>query len=168
MIVDMTKMVVLFDLDGTLIDSSHRVRYKNNGEFDLDYWIETSKKWEKVKKDKLLPLAELYKEFKKTGFSLICVTARNMQEADFRYLKENELEFEMILHRGDSLELDEVLKSQKLKAFFEENDRIPFMAYDDKQENLEVFDKFGFRTFHATYMNKKLENEKKIKPKDFV
>jgi len=163
------QMVIAWDLDETLVDSSHRIRFKSNGEFDLDYWRETSKDWDIISKDKLLPLSELYYEFKKTGFSQICVTARKMEDLDYRFLEEYGFEFDMILHRENSLELDEILKSKRLKEYFDESDKIPFMAYDDKQENLEIFDRFGFRTFHAKYMNAKLKyGELSKSPKDFI
>jgi len=167
--IGMSQLVIAIDLDQTVIDSKHRVKFKSNGEFDLDNWIENSNKWEVVSKDTLLPLASLYREFRNTGFSIICVTARKMQDADFRFLKEHNLEFDMILHREDSQDLDNVLKSERLTKYFEDSDKIPFMAFDDKQENLEIFDKFGFRTFHANYINAKLMNgERSLKPKDFL
>jgi hydroxymethylpyrimidine pyrophosphatase-like HAD family hydrolase len=165
------KLIIAWDLDGTLIDSSHRISFKNNGEFDLDYWIQHSIE-EFVMKDKLLPLAELYYEYKKTGFTQICVTARELSEADYKYFKKYNLEFDMILHRNNSKELDEILKSRRLQEYLQEEGRIPFLAFDDKQENLEVFDKFSFRTMHAAYLNKKLEknsyNEVNFKPSSFV
>jgi len=164
------KMVVAWDLDGTLIDSSHRISFKEDGSFDLDYWIENCTH-EQIMKDKLLPLADIYFEYKNTGFTQICVTARNMSDADFEFLKKHGLEFDIILHRNNSNELDEVLKTKKVKDFFEKNRKIPFQAYDDKQENLEIFDKFGFRTFQAAYLNKVLDcnsiEEIEFKPKDF-
>lgn len=167
---NLKKLVVAWDLDGTLIDSSHRAR-RINGIFDLDYWIEKSTE-EYIMKDSLLPLYHLYLEYKKTGFTQICVTARPMSEADYKFLKTHGMDFDMILHRSDSQELDQILKNNKLKDYFEENKMIPFMAFDDKQENLEVFDKFGFRTFLATYMNDKLNKnsfqEITSKPKEFL
>ena len=151
----MAKMFIAWDLDGTLVDSSHRFRLLENGDFDLNYWIENST-YEKISQDKILPLHSLYMEYKKTGFTQICVTARAINEHDIRMLKENGMEFDIILHRKDSMELDQVLKDRKLQEYFEDNDMIPFMAFDDKDENLEIFDKHSFRTFQAVYMNKKL------------
>ena len=153
------KLVVAFDLDGTLIDSSHRITYKEDGSFDLDAWIRDCK--EKTKDDILLPLADVYFAYKAAGFTIIAVTAREMHKEDFDYLDKNELDFDLILHREGSTELDHVLKNRLLNDFFEEEGRIPFQAYDDKQDNLEVFDAHGFRTFHATYLNKAMKAEKR-------
>jgi len=152
----MQKLVIAWDLDGTLIDSSHRVKF-NNGVFDMDHWLKYHNDIDTVGKDSLLPLVDLYREFSKSGFTQICVTAREMTEADFIFLEKNNLFFDMILHRGDSHELDSELKSRKLDNFLSAKGRIPFMAFDDKEENLEVFDKYGFRTFQAIYMNEKLK-----------
>lgn len=152
----MEKLVIAWDLDGTLISAMHRARRKENGEFDIEYWLENSTE-ELIAKDILLPLVDLYKEFKKTGFTQICVTARRMNQFDFKYLKDNGLEFAKILHRKNSEELDSVLKDINLNKYFEQNSMIPFMAFDDKLENLKVFDKYGFRVFNANYMNAKLQ-----------
>jgi len=168
---NLSKLVVAWDLDGTIVDSSNRIRFDQNGVFDLDYWRETSNDFEMVSQDKLLPLIEVYRSFKKAGYTQICVTARLMCENDFKYLEENNISFDMILHRGDSLELDYILKSKRLKDYFELSGRIPFMAFDDKEDNLRIFDKFGFRTFQANYMNEKMKknslSEVVFNPSDF-
>ena len=164
-----SKLVIAWDLDGTLIDSSHRQRVKN-GKFDLNYWLEHCTE-EFISKDSLLPLSQIFYEFQKTGFSQICVTARNLCEADYKYLENKNLNFDMILHRENSLELDEVLKNKKLQEFFKQEGLIPFQAYDDKEENLKIFDKYGFKTFQAQYLNQILKKDSyqeiTFKPSDF-
>jgi|SaaInlStandDraft_4_1057021.scaffolds.fasta_scaffold02867_7 hydroxymethylpyrimidine pyrophosphatase-like HAD family hydrolase len=165
----MKNLVVAFDLDGTLIDSTHRQRVKEDGSFDIEYWLRNIK-YSKISEDSLLPLYDLYLELKKTNHTIIAVTARKISLHDMTFFKDNGIYFDKILHRGDSKELDEVLKDQQLQKYFEENGLIPFIAFDDKQENLDVFDKYGFRTFHATYMNDKLLEKKynpKIKPENY-
>ena len=170
----MKRLVIAVDLDGTIIDSSHRVRFLPNGDFDLSYWVENSTS-EMIDKDKLLPIASVVKEFMKTGFTVIGVTARIMSDADFKFLKKHDLNFELVLHREDSLELDSLLKSKRLQEYFRKSNKLPFIAIDDSQANLEVFDRFGFRTFHARYLNSKLLcggleelQEKNILPKNYV
>lgn len=154
----LNKLVIAWDLDGTLINSNHRARMVDD-KFDLDFWKENQVR-DMIMKDSLLPLCELFYEYQKTGFTQICVTARKMIEADFEFLEKHNLKFEMVLHRQDSIELDAILKNKKLKEYFEEKQLIPFQAFDDKQDNLEIFDSFGFRTFHAVYMNEKLKAKK--------
>ncbi|MDG1859332.1 MAG: hypothetical protein P8I94_09525, partial [Emcibacteraceae bacterium] len=54
----------IFDLDHTLIDSSHRQLTDANGSLDLTHWIENCTR-EKIMGDKLLPLEKK----KKTSFT---------------------------------------------------------------------------------------------------
>ena len=49
------RQVIVFDLDHTLIDSSHRQIYKPDGSLDLDEWRRLST-WDNIKNDSLLPL----------------------------------------------------------------------------------------------------------------
>ena len=149
------QFVNVFDLDGTLIDSSHRIN--KNGDIDegldLEYWKNNCNAIS-ITKDKLLPLVDVYHEFGKTGFINIAVTARDMNQADYDYLHNNGMFFNMILHREDSIELDHILKERKLSELFKDKKLKPFLAFDDKEENLEVFKKFGFTTINALQINK--------------
>ncbi len=52
------KRIHVYDLDGTLVDSSHRYRNKANGKIDLDYWLQNL---DRCVYDSPLPLAEQYK-----------------------------------------------------------------------------------------------------------
>jgi len=164
-------LVVAWDIDGTLVDSTHRVSFKEDGSFDLDQWINCCTE-EHIMKDSLLPSYDIFMAYQAMGFTQICVTARVLCEADYKFFKKHNMKFDAFLHREDSTELDQLLKSKKLKAFFEQNDLIPYSYWDDKQENLEVADKFGLRTFHASYMNEKLTKnnirEVNFTPKEFV
>lgn len=165
----MKELVVAFDLDFTLVDSAHRGKLDKNGNWDLDYWIKNSI-LKNIMKDKLLPLVEVYREFKKTNHTLILVTARELLEDDYTFLKHHNLEFDYYLERKDSKDLDRVLKDKLLENFFEEKGLIPYIAFDDKEDNLKVFDKYGFRTFNAIYMNEKLKLgkfSKTLKPKNY-
>jgi hypothetical protein len=150
----MKKLVNVFDLDHTLIDSTHRMNAYGDPSkgIDLEYWLANSN-YENVMKDVLLPLSELYFEFNKTNFTNIAVTAREMFASDYEFLETHGLHFHMVLHREDSTELDHVLKEKKLTELFSSGEYIPFLAFDDKNENLEVFEKFGFKCFNAITMN---------------
>ena len=151
----MQRLVIAWDLDGTLIEPSKERIKITNGVFDIDFWISHATE-EFIMKDKLLPLSEIYYAYQKAGFTQICVTARDMGAADKKFLKEHNFNFDFMLHRENSKELDHVLKSKKLSEFFHRYGLIPFEYFDDKQSNLEIAEKFGFRTFHATYMSQLL------------
>ena len=156
----MQQLVNIFDLDHTLIDSSHRMnKFKDSSyDLDIDYWLENNTH-ENIMQDKLLPLVELFKEFQKTQFTNIAVTARSLSISDFQYLEKNGLNFHMILHRENSIELDHVLKEKKLQELFDSGKYLPFLALDDKDDNLTVFKKFGFKCFNAIQFNKKLATQ---------
>lgn len=156
----MKQLVNIFDLDCTLIDSSHRINEFGDPSkgIDIDYWIENST-YETVMKDKLLPLSNLFYEFNKTEFTNIAVTAREMFAADYEYLEKHGLHFHMILHREDSKELDHVLKKKKLQELFDSGNYIPFLAFDDKKSNLDIFEKFGFKCFDALEFNQMISGE---------
>ena len=53
----MIKNISIFDLDGTIIDSSHRQMVKSDGTLDLAKWFENATA-EKIFADKVLPLAQ--------------------------------------------------------------------------------------------------------------
>lgn len=158
----MQQLINIFDLDSTLIDSTHRMNKDGDATIgvDLNYWIENNTP-ENVMKDTLLPLSELLKEFKKTNFTNIAVTARIMSAHDFDFLEMHGLHFHMILHRENSIELDHILKEKKLQELFANENYIPFLAFDDKEDNLEIFKQFGFKCFNAIDFNNKLINHTK-------
>lgn len=148
------RLVIAFDLDGTLIDSSHRSGYREDGKFYLEDWVAKST-WEYIQKDTLLPLYHLYHAYKEAGFTVIAVTARELREGDYRYFEQNNLNFDFILSREDSKQLDHELKNGKLAEFLSEENRIPHLFYDDKDDNLEVARKYGFSPMKAQYHNLK-------------
>ena len=148
------RQVIVFDLDHTLIDSSHRQIYIPDGSLDLDEWRRLST-WDNIKNDSLLPLCHHFFAFKKAGFTILAVTARQMDENDYRFLEEHDLTFDFILERGDSVELDEKLKDGQLHKFLQEEGRIPFLFYDDKDENLIVAEKYGFKGMKSQLSNLK-------------
>lgn len=107
----------IFDLDGTTIDSSHRQLANADGSLDLAHWIENSKP-EKVMQDKLLPLGKEWRMLSASGLPIrvIVCTARVMGAADFQYLEDNGLRFDVCLSRecGDCTP-DAELKEIKLR-----------------------------------------------------
>ena len=92
-------MIYIFDLDGTVINSSHRQLALPNGDIDLTHWRENSTK-EKIFKDSLLPLARYMKRAiaNPNTKTAIC-TARNMSKFDFQYLSQKNLVTDFILSR---------------------------------------------------------------------
>ena len=154
----------IFDLDHTLIDSSHRQLTDANGSLDLTHWIENCTR-EKIMGDKLLPLAEQVKTSftKSANRSRLVCTARVMSEFDYEFLAENGLEFDFILSRplgctmGDG-ELKEMLLREHCEKvgidFTEFSDNA--IMWDDNKIVLDHLKGLGIRTIDAIKLNKAL------------
>lgn len=76
--------VIVFDLDMTVIDSSHRHVSKPDGSIDLAHWFDNC---HRVKDDTLLPLANAVRRLYDAGHFVVLCTARCMQEADWNWLE---------------------------------------------------------------------------------
>jgi hypothetical protein len=85
----MIKRLAIYDMDGTIVDSSHRYQTltKNDKEvIDLAFWRENCTP-EKIAQDTLLPLASQYQaDLKDTECYVIIATARVMIQADFDFI----------------------------------------------------------------------------------
>ena len=89
----MIKRIHIYDLDGTVIDSSHRYRtiYDKNGnlKIDIKYWRDHDNE-NFIKYDTLLPLAENYKkDLADPECYVIIATARACykNDANYEYIK---------------------------------------------------------------------------------
>ena len=153
----------IWDLDGTVIDSSHRYSTLANGDIDLPRWIADNTR-ANIEQDKLLPLAELMKSNYRQGDIVIINTARVLGVWDHCFLAENGIKAHFILSRaiGDNRG-DAEMKRQKLLALFADL-KIPFSRwsksawlYDDNQGVLNMAEKLGIRTRNAVQLNFKLK-----------
>lgn len=79
------KRIAIYDLDGTVIDSSHRYRTGPCGtKIDLEYWRENEYK---AMQDKLLPLYEQYRiDIHDEECYVIVATARVMNSPDWEFV----------------------------------------------------------------------------------
>ena len=110
--------IFIFDLDDTVIDSSHRATLTAiNGqiELDLDAWKQDST-YENIMKDSLLPLANYMRECINAEHTYVWVcTARNMQSADHDYLAKHGLTPNLVLSRQlDDDTADHILKRKMI------------------------------------------------------
>ena len=109
---------VIFDLDATVIDSSHRQITKADGSLDLAAWKKNST-YAKVMRDSLLPLANHWKRIQELKNVYIAVlTARGMGDADFHYLAFKGLKADKIMSRAFfDHRPDHIMKNQKIITF---------------------------------------------------
>jgi hydroxymethylpyrimidine pyrophosphatase-like HAD family hydrolase len=136
----MLNEVHIYDMDGTLVDSSHRYRIGENGKIDLAHWIEHCKP-EFIAKDKLLPLAEQYKkQLDNPGVYVVIATARVLESADMQYIREVLGMPNKIISRngrsdnrkGAKMKIDGLRFLRTLKQFA----RLPKYFYEDNKDYL--------------------------------
>lgn len=83
----MFKRIHAYDVDGTLVDSSHRYRALPNGNVDLAHWLANHNQlWN----DSLLPLAEQYRRdvADPETYVVIC-TLRTPRKEDIQFIAQN-------------------------------------------------------------------------------
>ena len=89
-------MLLIFDLDGTAIDSTHRQNTLADGSLNLAKWKENNTP-EKIALDTLLPLGEQWSGGLNKKIAII--TARVLGDADYKFLKANNLRYDYIYSR---------------------------------------------------------------------
>lgn len=142
--------VAIYDMDGTIVDSSHRYRTitDENGErIDLQYWRENEYR---AMDDKLLPMHEQYKaDLADPSCYVIIATARVMNEPDWQFVKEILGEPDYFISRPkDSTVSGKTLKINGLAKFFNlvTFRDAEFVFYEDNISYLKaVCDRFNIR-----------------------
>ena len=154
-------MLYIFDLDHTVIDSSHRQLTRADGSLDLDHWIDNCTR-EKIYQDKLLPLARLMRSAYNNGHQVIVCTARVLSVWDYAFLADHDLRAHAILSRPmGCADADDVLKKNLLLDHFK---GVPLARwtrsayfYDDNQGVLSMAKTLGISARDAVQLNSKLQ-----------
>jgi hypothetical protein len=150
----------IFDLDHTVIDSSHRQLTKADGSLDLAHWIENNTP-QKIAADKLLPLADTMRQRIAQGREVIICTARVMGEHDYQFLKDHGLFVPVILSRpmGDSSP-DWMLKERLLRQYASDTGRswarfcLSAVMYDDNESVVKMAYLNNIDAYNAIALNK--------------
>lgn len=150
----MKNQIYIFDLDGTVIDSSHRFTGTATGKIDLEKWIADSTR-ENIFKDSLLPLAKFMKALMKANKIVWICTARNMSENDFDFLAHHGIKAKTILCRkqGDH-RADAEMKTAKLKRLFnlKQFQNMEKIMFDDNKIIQKELKKIGINTLHEDHL----------------
>ena len=155
-------MLYIFDLDGTVIDSSHRQNTLPDGSLDLAHWIENNTP-EKILADSLLPLAEKMRSVRSAADTVAVITARVIGDADLAFMSRNGLKFDHLFSRAqgnhtpdDLLKRRAVLKLakklQRSMAWMRKNT----VFFDDNLAVLDIMASMGIKTVNATLANERL------------
>jgi phosphoglycolate phosphatase-like HAD superfamily hydrolase len=167
---------VVFDLDGTVIDSSHRHLAKPDGSVDLEHWFDNATP-EKIALDGLLPLADSMRAIHRAGHRVIICTSRSFQPADLKFLEDNDLPYHHLFSRpgffvgrddpryadsyfgfiGDARS-DELIKAEQLAEFFrsegfESIADAPAIMYDDNLKVIRKMNEIGLPCLNAVNVN---------------
>ena len=146
----MKNTIYIFDLDGTVIDSSHRFTGNAEGKVNLEKWISDSTR-ENIFKDSLLPLAKFMKALMKANKNVWICTARNMSNHDFDFLAHHGIKAKTILCRkqGDH-RADAEMKTAKLKRLFnlKQFQNAEKIMFDDNLTIQKELKKIGINTLH--------------------
>ena len=155
-------MQFIFDLDHTVIDSSHRQATRPDGSLDLDHWREHSTP-DLIERDTLLPLAHEWRKIHRKGGTIIVCTARVMGYADYFYLGSRGMFAEKIISRqeGDTTP-DDLLKLRGLRQYAADIGMswrrfcASSMMFDDNLNVIETLTNNGLSCQNALEINKAL------------
>lgn len=142
--------VSIYDMDGTIVDSTHRYRtiVDENGErIDLNYWRENEYR---AMSDTLLPLAQQYKrDLLDPHCYVIIATARVLHNPDMQFIADKLGEPDYIVSRPEGSSISgKILKINGLAKFFNlvTFRDAEFTFYEDNIEYLKaVCDRFNIR-----------------------
>ena len=138
------KKIVVFDLDGTVIDSTHRTPNNPDGTLDLQGYYKNRTR-ANIFKDTLLPLAEVMKERYRDGnYHVVVCTAREIDQDDLDFLEYHGLKYHEILERNNCRKKyhwglsDPEYKTKQLKEY----KHTEYTFYDDAKPTIELFEKY--------------------------
>ena len=151
---------VIFDLDATVIDSSHRQLARADGSLDLAAWRKNSTR-SKVMRDSLLPLANHWARIQKmTNVFIAICTARVMSDADLDYLERKGLKANEIMSRSKrDNRPDHIMKKSKILKFMWDHNIAEAQLvtfYDDNASVLEMLLNLGINAKDSIKINRKL------------
>tara|TARA_Y100000592_G_scaffold23952_1_gene37381 strand:+ start:165 stop:677 length:513 start_codon:yes stop_codon:yes gene_type:complete len=137
--------ICIYDLDGTIIDSSHRAKHDEHGNLDLDHWKENNTK-ENILNDDLLPMYWQLRNDYENGNIVILCTARELGKWDLEFIHKMGIYYDYIYSRPKAnFTKDEILKKAQLRHFwnFKQYRKYRKYFYDDKVENLREIKTLG-------------------------
>jgi len=155
-------MRYIFDLDHTVIDSSHRQATRPDGSLDLEHWREHSTP-ALIERDALLPLAHEWRKLARRGHEIIVCTARVMGPADYRYLTSRGLFAESVISRAEGdCTSDDLLKLRGLKRYARQRGiswrrfAQTSMMFDDNKNVISCLTANGLSCYDAISINEAL------------
>ena len=135
---NLSPTICIYDLDGTIIDSSHRATHDEQGNIDLANWKANSTR-DLINQDGLMDLyPQLQKDYKNGNMVILC-TARELGKWDLEFIHFYNIYYDRIISRPvGNREKDYKLKKNQLRYLFtlpqyKDKEKI---FYDDNSDNL--------------------------------
>ena len=149
----MQKTLNIFDLDGTVINSSHRRQYNADGTLDINAWRKCTR--ESIMRDSLLPLASVMRELIATNKMVAICTARVLGKADWEYLEMHQILPRIIISRieGDTTP-DAEFKTRELQWSFGAGLLMQSQMWEDMPDIRASVSKLGVYTLDPAPFNK--------------
>lgn len=109
--------IAIYDMDGTIVDSSHRYRVTAENKIDIEYWRANEYR---AMEDGLLPLAAQYmQDIENPDVYVIIATARVLRGPDWQFIREVLGEPNYVISRGENdTRSGATLKINGLQRFF--------------------------------------------------
>ena len=144
---------VIFDLDGTVFDSSHRQLTLEDGSLDLAHWRANSTH-DKIMRDNPLPLARFWRFCLAEGHRVLICTARVMSASDYALLRKHKLYAHRIFSRkvGDNT-ADYLLKLEQISTFMAEVNINSALMFDDNPHVRKALSAIGVDTVDPNEYN---------------
>ena len=154
------KQVVIFDLDETIVDSSHRTPNHPDGTLNLPLYL-SMKTRESTFKDTLLPLADFWKSLDLNETYVIVCTARSWADFDQEFLDAHGLRAHKIVARFTEKEMtmrDPELKRRGLSRLFnlKQFKNLPKYMFDDAKPVITEMRSMGIVCMNAIKVNARL------------
>jgi hypothetical protein len=152
--------IFIFDLDMTVIDSSHRTPNKPDGTLNLVKYL-SLKTRPRIFADKLLPLANFMKKVINSDNYTIVATARILSDDDLDFLREHEIMPHKILSRDTDYDMtlgDGYMKAYKLARLLslKQFASKPKYMFEDSPTVLRAMRKRGIVVLNANHINRRL------------
>ena len=154
------KELHIFDLDMTLIDSSHRTQWINESEVDLNHWRKHETR-EHIFKDTLLPMVNLFHFHRKSKNAIVgFCTMRGMLDCEYEFLELHSLHYDFLIHRKGEDTCIAEYKEREIKALMSKHNipewRTTF--YEDNPLAIERMRNIGITVVDANVWNKEFGN----------
>ena len=142
-----SKMLVVFDIDGTLANIEHR----------LDYVRSKPKNWKAfdagIPNDKVnMPVAKVFYAMAAEGNTIVLASGRNerTREATEKWLYENSFfgfDIKLYMRKADDFRNDSIVKREMLDEIIADYGKKPDMVFDDRPRVVNMWRDAGIFVF---------------------